>query len=89
MIKSDNLFRLPEDTDNSELLYPIVPLTNCNWISNGQYLDHNSILDVNNLNYTYKTQGHFVENVYTPSNYTTNQYVTNKVDSIVFVNNKS
>lgn len=89
MIKSDNLFRLPEDTDNSELLYPIVPLTNCNWISNGQYLDHNSILDVNNLNYTYETQGHFVENVYTPSNYTTNQYVTNKVDSIVFVNNKS
>ena len=88
-LKSNNYFANPNNTNNSELLWPIVPLTQCLWKSNGQYYDNNNILDVNTLNENYETKGNFCENVYTASNYDTNQYVTNKIDNILYINNES
>jgi hypothetical protein len=70
------------------LVYPIVPLVNCHWKSTGQYYDHNNVLDVSTLEKTYETVGHFVENVYTPSEYDVNQYVTNKVDNLLYVDDQ-
>ena len=87
--KTDNFYINPNNLQTSDLLYPIVPQVQCNWKSNGQYLDHNNILDVNNLNKNYEVKGHFIENIYTPSNYDINQYVTNKIDNLLFVNGKT
>ena len=88
-LKSDNYFTNPNNTNNSELLWPIVPLTQCLWKSNGLYYDNNNILDVNTLNENYEVIGNFCENVYTASDYDMNQYVTNKIDNILYINNKS
>lgn len=88
-LKSTNYFANPKNTNNSELLWPIVPLTQCLWKSNGQYYDNNNILDVNTLNEKYEVKGNFCENIYTASDYDTNQYVTNKIDNILYINNKS
>lgn len=88
-LKSTNYFANPKNTNNSELLWPIVPLTQCLWKSNGQYYDNNNILDVNTLNEKYEVKGNFCENIYTASDYDTNQYVTNKVDNILYINNES
>lgn len=88
-LKSTNYFANPKNTNNSELLWPIVPLTQCLWKSNGQYYDNNNILDVNTLNEKYEVKGNFCENIYTASDYDTNQYVTNKVDNVLYINNES
>lgn len=88
-LKSTNYFSNPSNTNNSELLWPIVPLTQCLWKSNGQYYDNNNILDVNTLNEKYEVKGNFCENIYTASDYDTNQYVTNKIDNILYINNES
>lgn len=88
-LKSTNYFANPKNTNNSELLWPIVPLTQCLWKSNGQYYDNNNILDVNTLNEKYEIKGNFCENIYTASDYDTNQYVTNKIDNILYINNES
>lgn len=88
-LKSTNYFTNPYNTNNSELLWPIVPLTQCLWKSNGQYYDNNNILDVNTLNENYNVKGNFCENVYTASDYDTNQYVTNKIDNLLYINNES
>lgn len=88
-LKSTNYFANPKNTNNSELLWPIVPLTQCLWKSNGQYYDNNNILDVNTLNEKYEIKGNFCENIYTASDYDTNQYVTNKVDNVLYINNES
>lgn len=88
-LKSTNYFANPSNTNNSELLWPIVPLTQCLWKSNGQYYDNNNILDVNTLNEKYEIKGNFCENIYTASDYDTNQYVTNKIDNILYINNES
>lgn len=88
-LKSTNYFANPKNTNNSELLWPIVPLTQCLWKSNGQYYDNNNILDVNTLNEKYEVKGNFCENIYTASDYDTNQYVTNKIDNILYINNES
>lgn len=86
--KTDNFYYDLINTETSDLVYPIVPQVQCNWKSNGQYLDHNNILDVKNLGKDYETIGHFIENVYTPSDFGINQYVTNKIDNILYVNGK-
>lgn len=88
-LKSTNYFANPKNTNNSELLWPIVPLTQCLWKSNGQYYDNNNILDVNTLNEKYEVKGNFCENIYTASDYDTNQYITNKIDNILYINNES
>lgn len=88
-LKSTNYFANPKNTNNSELLWPIVPLTQCLWKSNGQYYDNNNILDVNTLNEKYEVKGNFCENIYTASDYNINQYVTNKVDNVLYINNES
>ena len=88
-LKSTNYFANPSNTNNSELLWSIVPLTQCLWKSNGQYYDNNNILDVNTLNEKYEIKGNFCENIYTASDYDTNQYVTNKIDNILYINNES
>ena len=87
-IQIKNLFRDPEDINHSELLYPINPLVNCNWKSNGQYLDYNNVLDVSNISQEYDFVGSFVENTYTPAVYEQNQYITNKIDNVVFIDDK-
>ena len=46
-------------------------------------------MDVNTLNEKYEVKGNFCENIYTASDYDTNQYVTNKVDNILYINNES
>lgn len=84
-IHVDHLFRDVNDIEHSELQYAINPLVNCNWKSNGQYYDFNNVLDVSNIRQDYEFVGNFVENVYTPALYNTNQYVTNKIDSVVFI----
>ena len=88
-LKSNNYFANPNNTGNSELLYPIVPSVQCLWKSNGQYYDNNNILDVNTLNENYEFNGNFCENTYNVADYDTNQYVTNKVDNILYINNES
>lgn len=84
-LHSDNYFVDPDNTDNTELVYPIVPLTHCLWKSNGQYYDNNSILDVSTLNFNYEVKGNFTENTYNAADYDFNQYVTNKVDNILYI----
>ena len=86
--KTDNFYIDLKNREQSELLYPIVPLVQCNWKSNGQYYDFNNILDVSLLNKNYEYIGSFPENVYTPSDYDVNQYITNKIDNILFVDNE-
>lgn len=83
---SNNYYVDINNRKTSQLNYPIVPLVNCSWKSNGQYFDFNNILDVNTLTFDYETKGNFPENVYCPSDYYTNQYITNKIDNIVYVN---
>ena len=83
--KTDNFYIDLNNLETSELVYPIVPLVQCNWKSNGQYFDYNNVLDVSLLNKNYTTIGSFVENTYTPSDYNTNQYITNKIDNVLFV----
>lgn len=87
-IQIKNLFRDINDIEHSELLYPITPSVNCNWKSNGQYFDFNNVLDVSNISQDYEFVGNFVENTYTPALYNTNQYITNKIDSIAFIDNE-
>ena len=77
-----------DNIETSELVYPIVPLVQCNWKSNGQYFDFNNVLDVSSLNKNYEYIGSFTENVYTPSDFNVNQYVTNKIDNLLYVDNK-
>lgn len=84
-IHVDHLYRDINDIEHSDLQYSINPLVNCNWKSNGQYYDFNNVLDTSNLQQDYEFIGNFVENVYTPALYNTNQYVTNKVDNILFI----
>ena len=88
MQKSDNFYIDLKNKEQSELLYPIVPLVQCNWKSNGQYYDFNNILDVSTLNKNYEYNGSFPENVYTPSDYDINQYITNKIDNLLYVDGK-
>ena len=85
MLKTENFYIDLNDIEHSELVYPVVPLTNCNWKSNGQYLDFNNVLDTSTLNENYQFDGHFVENTYTPAEFKENQYVMNRVNDKVYV----
>lgn len=87
-IKLEHFFSDVDNTLTSDLMYPIVPLVNCAWESTGLYLDDNNIINVNNLSKDYEHTGHFTENVFTPSEYESNQYVINKIDNLLYVDGK-
>ena len=87
-LSTDNFHKDPEHINDSELIYPVVPSVNCNWKSNGTYYDFNEILNVDMLKFDYEPIGNFSENVYTASDFVSNQYVTNKIDNILYVNDE-
>lgn len=87
-LKIANYFKDVDNINTSDLVYPIVPLVHCAWKSNGEYFDNNSVLDVNTLNFDYEPVGNFTESVYNASEYDVNQYITNKIDNILYVNGK-
>lgn len=61
----ENFFRQKSaSTDN--LYIPIVPLTNCNWDSNGNYFDWNNSLNVMNMLDNYSVKGFFTEHQQSP-----------------------
>ena len=86
--ETNNFYIDPLNTKGTELNYPIVPLVNCTWKSNGEYFDQNNILDVKSLTNTYNCIGNFTENVYTPGEYLPNQYISNRIDSVLYVDEK-
>lgn len=87
-IKLDHFFTDVDNTLTSDLMYPVVPLVNCAWESTGLYLDDNNIIDVSNLQKDYVHTGHFTENVFTSSEFESNQYVINKIDNLLYVDGK-
>ena len=86
MLSTDNFHADPKDVSGTELIYPVVPTVNCNWKSNGTYYDFNNVLNTDMLKFDYETIGNFTENVYTASDFVCNQYVTNRIDNILYVN---
>ena len=88
-IKLSHFFNDINDIYNSDLMYPIVPTVNCAWKSTGLYIDDNNILDIHNLTKDYKqNNGHFTESIFTPDTFEPNQYVINKLNNRVYIDNK-
>ena len=87
-LSTDNYHKDNPDKDPSDLLYSIVPTVNCNWKSNGTYYDFNNTLNVDMLKFDYEPIGNFTENVYNASKFISNQYVSNRIDNILYVDGK-
>ena len=87
-LNTDNFHKDPNNTIETDLIYPVVPAVNCNWKSNGTYYDFNEVLNVDMLKFDYEPIGNFTENVYTASDFVSNQYVTNRIDNILYVNDE-
>ena len=87
-LSTDNYHKNNKDIEHSDLLYSIVPTVNCNWKSNGTYYDFNNTLNVDMLKFDYEPIGNFTENVYNASKFISNQYVSNRIDNILYVDGK-
>lgn len=70
--------------NKSDLLFPLVPLINCQWKSNGTYFDTESILDTDYLINKYDIVGNFIECQYTPGS--SNQYIVDSLHDIININ---
>ena len=57
----ENFFTYRDSIATSGLDIPVVPMTNCFWESNGQYLDGTSVLDTDAVTSPYDVEGHFTE----------------------------
>lgn len=88
LLSENNYYIDPNDTVNSELNIPIVPHINCQWKSNGQYFDHNSLLDVKNLNNLYSVTGNFIETSFSPAGNGIDQYIANKISDSAIIDGK-
>lgn len=85
ILQESNYYINPSDTENGDLEIPLVPAVNCQWKSNGEYFDNNSLLDVYEL-FNHVVKGNFIQNVYTPSGLYNNQYIINKFKDYINYN---
>lgn len=81
VLNSLNYYIDPQNIETSELMMPFVPMINCQWKSNGTYMDNNPVIDVKNFK-DYDVNGNFIENLYSPGA-DTGQYVINNINDHV------